>query len=518
MLCRRAKISFLQGVTVEGLGKVAALPEFCDHPVIVYSTRSYMTPIAKFNLDGEEKELFLLLDSENHFSAIVRLNAFMGKTGVFCRRCDKFFTGVSRTHTCDGRLCKQCKTYCGPQDRDLTSEPGLRCDSCKRGFLDHRCFDNHLRAGASPLLRGAKTVCESFVACPRCHRDLKAKDGVSTGRNAYDPTTEHECFKSKCFTCGKMVETSKHLCFIRKLRLSNPKTEKRYGDSARGEFWFYDMETCVKEKEDGSGLKYFEPNVISVQHESGDHSLAITYVGDDCLEKFCKFAFVGEDSKANDDHRHTFVAHNGARFDAMFIMDYAARKFVQKQPAVMFDGCSVLQIKYRNCYFIDSYRYIPTLLSAFPDQFDFRDEVEKGDFPHEFNRQENYDYEGLLPPEETYGTRFMTEKRYRKFKAWYDEENRKIAAGEREPWRFEDEICKYCELDVTVLRRGWTIFAKAMRELTGLWPGIENATGAKFTNLVWKTTIESDNEFGIIPSDNYFHQDHQSKVALEWLT
>ena len=121
-------------------------------------------------------------------------------------------------------------------------------------------------AGGSPLLPGTRSVRSSFVACQKCHRDLQAKDGVPTGKNAYDTKTEHKCFHNKCRTCGEVV-SGKHKCYIRALRPSYGKTKERYVDQ-RGEFYFFDMETCIVTKENGK--KIFEVNVICAMDESGE--------------------------------------------------------------------------------------------------------------------------------------------------------------------------------------------------------------------------------------------------------
>ena len=89
-------------------------------------------------------------------------------------------------------------------------------------------------AGGSPLLPGTRSVRSSFVACQKCHRDLQATDGVPTGKNAYDTKTEHKCY-------------------IRALRPSYGKTKERYVDQ-RGEFYFFDMETCIVTKENGKKI------------------------------------------------------------------------------------------------------------------------------------------------------------------------------------------------------------------------------------------------------------------------
>lgn len=512
-ICQRAGIPFANGVCIESFRKILELTPSCDHPLIIFSSKSFMTPILKCNLDAPGSEIYLLLDNNNHFGVISSINTFLGKPGVFCPKCEKFFTGNSTAHMCDRRLCKQCKSHCGNHnlsDSDK-SVPNIVCDKCRRGFRGKKCFDAHLLRGGSPLLPGTHSVCSSFIACIKCHRDLQAKNGVPTGRNAYDTKTVHKCFHNKCRTCGEVV-SGKHRCYIRALRPQYGKTKERYVDG-RGEFYFFDMETCIVRKEDGD--KVFEVNVVCVMDESGEKKWR--FKGLKALDAFCTWIFLAEDSLLSLNHRVTFVSHNGSRFDMMFVLQWLCVKMTNSQPNIIFDNRSPMQIKMGKVYFIDSCLFIKAPLSSLPSQFGLEG-VEKGDFPHEFNLKSNYNYVGQLPSPEFYGVRFMNKKKHKEFMKWWSEEDSAIRSGTKPLWNFKTEIVKYCMQDVDVLRRSWLAFEKSMFELTGLYPGILNMSAASFTNLVWKTTIESDREIGIVPRNNYFYQDRQSKVAYEWLS
>ena len=411
-LCQRAGVSYSStGVALDQIRKFCNLALFCDHGVVIFSSASYMTPVLKHNLDSSGDIIYLLLDDSNHFGVISSINSFLGKPGVFCPKCEKFFTGNSTRHTCDKRLCKQCKSHCGNHTLlDSSSNFSyIVCDLCRRGFRRQKCFDSHLLRGGSPLLPVTRSVCSSFVACPKCHRDLQAKDGVPTGRNAYDTKTQHKCFHSKCRTCGEVVK-GKHKCYIRVLRPGYGKTKERNVDQ-RGEFYFFDMETCIVTKENGK--KIFEVNVICVMDESSVKKWR--FKGYKALDAFCKWIFVGDDSILSTcEGRVTFVSHNGSRFDMMFVLQWLCVNLTNHQPNVMFNQRSPMQIKLSKVFFIDSCLFIKSPLSSLPSQFGLQG-VEKGDFPHDFNLKKNYNYVGELPAPENYGTRFMSEKRYAEF-------------------------------------------------------------------------------------------------------
>lgn len=65
-----------------------------------------MTFILKCNLDVLGSEIYLLLDNNNYFGVIFSINIFLGKLGVFCLKCEKFFIGNSIVYMCDRRFCK----------------------------------------------------------------------------------------------------------------------------------------------------------------------------------------------------------------------------------------------------------------------------------------------------------------------------------------------------------------------------------------------------------------------------
>ena len=76
-------------------------------------------------------------------------------------------------------------------------EEYLPCDSCFRAFKSRECFDNHLTIGKSMKVPSKCCVCERIVACRKCGMDLKAKNGISTGKNAYETSKDSFMFSIK---------------------------------------------------------------------------------------------------------------------------------------------------------------------------------------------------------------------------------------------------------------------------------------------------------------------------------
>ena len=106
-----------------------------------------------------------------------------------------------------------------------------------------------------------------------------------------------------------------------------------------------------------------------------------------------------------------------------------------------------LQVPMLNIKFIDSLNFIPMRLAKFPKTFGI-EELEKGYFPHLFNKKENENYVGLIPPTPYYSPNGMSAKDREAFLAWH--------ASKKESnyvFNFNEEIISYCRSDVDILRR-----------------------------------------------------------------
>ena len=511
-VCNRACIRVgNDSISLPALEELAK-SQFSEYEIVVYSTSSHMTPLAVMNRNGAAQgRIFLVLDNERHFALVTKLNAFLGKTGVYCPSCSKFFTGASRSHTCDTALCKQCKTAnCGAERAGQGD--WIRCNVCARGFHGRVCYDRHLVPAAFPLYRrGGKTVCASVMACTRCNRDLKAVNGVRTSRNAYNRSVagrEHVCFMNKCRGCREMVDFSTHQCFVTPLEVTAPHVRQNHLDK-RGKNWFYDIET-MKAYDPDRQMSVFVPNLVVLKSETGDRHV---FRGRNCMARFCDFLFAADDSLANSAQHHRVFAHNGSRFDSIFILQ-GFSEVMSRDPSVVMEGLSPIVLRWCKCVILDTMKFFMCSLRAMGKMFDLP--CEKKDFPHEFNTEDNQDYEGSIPAKGFFGVECMSNARRVEFEQEWERRNREIESGETGAWNLQNELLFYCERDVDVLMGSWLRFQKEMYEITGVFPGVENCSAASFTNMVWKSTI-GRGEVGIVPVDNYVHNDKQSEVATEWL-
>ena len=508
-MCRRCGITpSRQGLELKDLEKICKV-FFRDHSVFVVSKQHYNSVVFTYKdspLDITEFTIYLFLD-DGHYYFIKSLNSLMGKHGSFCPICEKFFQGKKgKGHKCDNGLCLACKTECGSRESVATACRTYRCDACRRLFFSPRCLQNHTIRGLSRMYPKT-SVCQAVVACTTCDLDLKAKNGVARDIEAYTGR-RHVCFTGKCFCCNRRVDMLDHQCYVQPIRPDDEKFKKQH-DKKRGEYIFADIET-MKEERDGESV--LTCNLVVVITEGGQE---FVFSGRDSLQKFAEYLFCGPDSLVSHDKNYTVLFHNGARFDCFYVLKAFCDNIATDDPKVLFDGKSPLKIQFGKVQIIDSFRYFMAPLAKLPAMFGITD-VCKGKFPHDFNTKHNQHYRGVIPDKEFFGTRFMKSKELKEFEDWYEEWWVEYRAGRITHWDLQEELVKYCVDDVRVLRRCWLTMAKEMYDLSKLWIGIGNCTGASFTNMVFRTMLKP-NTIGLIPKGKYFKNHIQSKVGKEWL-
>ena len=109
------------------------------------------------------------------------------------------------------------------------------------------------------------------------------------------------------------------------------------------------------------------------------------------LDKFCTRIFSKEFAD------YCFVAHYGKGYDFIGILQWLERKGELRKSKLIHRGRKIIDLKtVYNIRLVDSLNLIvQTPLRYFPKTFGF--DEQKGDFPHLFNKPENYDYIGKTP-------------------------------------------------------------------------------------------------------------------------
>ena len=129
-------------------------------------------------------------------------------------------------------------------------------------------------------------------------------------------------------------------------------------------------------------------------------------------------------------------------------------------------------------------------------------ELVKGYFPHLFNRTENQTYIGPIPPSAYYYPDGMSPSEKENL-SWH-----KSLQQNNYVFNFQDELLKYCQSEVDILRHCCMDFRKLFRSLTI----------ASACNLVFRKKFLKEETIAIIPPNGYRPLDKHSVLALKWLS
>jgi hypothetical protein len=379
-----------------------------------------------FSGPDKEKRIYLFLH-DNHYDVITSMPAFFARKR-YCHDCKKPYD-KSVEHLCPN-ACQCCRFPNCP----IVS--WVSCTDYNRIFKSQECFDRHKQN-----IGQEGSVCVSLVKCSHCNSVVKR------GQLRADL---HHCGQSKCKVCKEYVDPKHHRCYMQPVK--EKATHEHLSDdevsdeSGYNELLFFDFE-C--RQEDGT----HEPNLCVVQNEAGDEWV---FEGNNTRNEFCEWLFTKEHEGC------IVVAHNFQGYDGYFIQQYLHENGVI--PEVIMRGAKILSmyIPMLKIKFIDSLSFIPMRLADFPKTFGLN-ELVKGYFPHLFNRRENRDYIGPLPPSPYYHPDGMSPSDREKFMKWHSN-----LVADNYVFNFREEILTYCRSDVDILRRCCLEFRELFRDITNI--------------------------------------------------
>ena len=354
----------------------------------------------------------------------------------------------------------------------------MECDQCNRMFKSKACYDRH----KEPIGKG-RSVCEGVKKCGKCGNSMEVRK--------LDPKN-HLC-KRKCPTCGVFLDDpQEHKCYIQK---PEQKSEQKSKERQYNELLFFDLE-CTQE----GGIH--TANLCIVHNEAGYEQL---FRGANTIADFCRWLFTKEHRKC------IVVAHNFQGYDGYFIQNYLNKNGVKYE--VILRGAKILSmtVPMFNIKFIDSLNFIPMPLAKFPQTFGMT-ELCKGYFPHHFNKEENQNYVGPVPPVDDYSPDTMKPKDREVFLAWHKEQR-----DNGYVFNFKEEIVKYCRSDVDILRKCCMVFREMLCEITGIDPFEKCLTIASACHLVYRTNFLKKDTIAVFQSDRQLKTE-QSNLAVKWLS
>ena len=397
---------------------------------------------------------------DNHYDVITTMPGFLS-TAYFCHKCRKSYSD-KHGHLCPG-MCKSCRSY------DCVVNDPMECNLCNRWFKSKACYDRHKEPFGA-----ARSVCQAIKKCEKCGKSMQVRQLNSK---------KHVCGK-KCSTCGLVLnEKNEHKCYIQKTE----QTE----ESQYNELLFFDLE-CTQE--DG----IHKANLCIVHNEAGDEWL---FQGSNTIKDFCEWLFTKEHQDC------IVVAHN----DGYFIQNYLNENAVKYE--VILRGAKILSmtVPMFNMKFIDSLNFIPMSLAKFPKTFGMT-ELCKGYFPHLFNKEENQNYVGPIPPAPYYSPNTMKPETRKAFLAWHKEQR-----DNEYVFDFKEEIIKYCRSDVDILRKCCMEFREMLREITGIDLFEKCLTIASTCHEVYRTNFLKNDTIAVFQRERELKM-KQSNMAVKWLS
>ncbi|XP_043287522.1 uncharacterized protein [Venturia canescens] len=247
-------------------------------------------------------------------------------------------------------------------------------------------------------------------------------------------------------------------------------------------FIFYDFETqqCTPVKGDPT-TRVHEPNLCVAQRvctkccdnasidepceHCGDHEFLFR------TNPVCQLVELAIQSMPN--FSHVFlIAHNAGGFDAQIILRYFIEEKKTQLPSLIMNGTKIITMRVGKLVFLDSLNYFHMPLSALPKSFGLKTALAKGSFPHLFNRPENQNYIGPMPPAADYSPDTMRPEERERF--------------------FCMDSGRVC-------------------------PFSENTTIASACFQIFRKNFLKPNTIGIIPTGGYRWAHNQSKKAISWL-
>ena len=514
--------------------------------------------------DKDKKEI-VIVHVDDHYHACSSLKGYRQNTYV-CNYCLKGYNDQGQ-HRCTSTenikfclCCRQedCQGFLQAHPQGV--KPQRKCNHCGRYFYDEVCNQNHLKYSISGKIKPDDCICFNIRRCRRCKKLNRYKHDIR----------EHRCGYATCPTCSDYVKLEDHRCYIESAQHVQEKheaiaLEKKQAKKAKtaaeaaeadpdsdvepvdlAEELIEEFEQAegemVGRNPDSDNPKHREPPIhiwfdIEARQETGVHEAnlliyqddrgnEVTLWGDTCVEQFIKDL---KQLTETTQRRLIVIAHNLQSYDGYFIIREMYRD--GKQLTQIRNGAKILELEHYDIRFIDSLNFFAMPLKAFPSTFGLKhteqdedgNEVEafyaKGYFPHLFNRKENEDYVGPLPPKEDYMPETMSLEEREKFDQWYDDQVSKNAVFD-----FKRDIKAYCQMDVTILREGCQMFRRLFQTKTEIQdqniPGfnpfehitIASACNRDMINRTEDETIASEPAYGWAGQ-----RGNQSKEAMEWL-
>ena len=431
---------------------------------------------------GEEKLQKVFIEYlENHYNAIISIQGYMTRD-YYCETCHIVFKKLF-DHCCESH-CKNCYESCDKTPGKYT------CSECNRDFEGSDCYERHLN----------NKICKYIKKCVKCKVIYKRK---------------HKCHQYFCKKCNTNYDIQPHFCFIKPKNISDLQEE----DNINKIIVSYDIESTQVGGEHVPNLLICETKCdkCPINNEEKCEVCFIHrptyYFGKFCVKEFVKYLFVDLAKKAEENKSTIYAfAHNARGYDAQFVLREVWNCLFTNVEVIM-RGRKILIIKCGNVKLLDSLNFFLQPLAKLPKALGLDASVKKGDFPHLFNRKENYSYIGRIPDLKYFTLEYMTKENKEKVEKWHKE----FTESGKE-WNFMNELVDYCKSDVSILMKCVMRFREVFKGITGLDPITRSFTLASIGLEVFKANfLKKDTNMAISPVEGYSATKNHSITADCWL-
>ena len=390
-------------------------------------------------VDKDHNIYILFNNDKKHYDCINnnQIAGFLEKSN-FCHLCKKYYRREGQ-HSCKFKCNVCCQQVCESihyfQDCELKKiKPAFsyNCEECCRFFATENCYDNHLKTYYKKNGEPISPVCDRIWKCPLCKATIPD--------DTKDRKLTHKCGEFKCSNCKEMVMPG-HQCYMM------PKSIKPFSDK----YIFFDFESDI------SGECHTVMYSVSAYFDDEPEDYVIHYD----INEFCKWVFCEEHKD------YTFLAHNGKGYDFQFILKWVIENIVLIDPPSLIKAGSkimTMRIPKFNISFVDSMNFVAGPLAAFPSIFGLK-ELAKGYFPHWFNTEDNWKYDGCIPPYDMFRPWNMKDNKKKDFDKWWC-----FMKLKNYRWIQHNEMKKYCISDVNILQKGMLKFRELFIKVSQIDP------------------------------------------------
>lgn len=365
-------------------------------------------------------------------------------------------------------------------------------------------------------------------ACSMIQRTAKIREKKCLKCGIYHQPGTGGCTLANCSNCKAVFPkrrgpvTPRHRCVL----CYFPKDEKEFNtgqnDGKHPSLWVYDLESrvstrstsyFVKEAEmDEQGfytgqvkidLTYIDeqiPNLLIARNVFTDQVLE--YFGDSCISDFCLFLL--NHNRGNS----ICLAHNGAGYDTRLVFNDLIKNHPELNLNPLMKGSKFIQLTVEpKIIFRDSYLHICGSLKRLAIDFLGPGVLEKGYFPHKFNKLENYDYVGPIPDKKCFDfSTFKDDREWNEFNTWYD--------SWQGDWNFKHELFKYCHNDVEILAKIVKLYNEILIGIYDISPWL-SMTAASYGHKISLNHVTMMRELDPT-QENYHHAITDRAYVNDW--